>query len=60
MQATEVARRYIDAWNARSSEAIVEMFLESGTYSDPVTNGPLTGHAIARYVGSALRRVSRP
>ncbi len=52
MQATEVARRYIEAWNARSSEAIVEMFLENGTYSDPVTNGPLTGHAIAQYVAA--------
>ena len=49
MQPTEVARRYIDAWNARSPTAITKIFVEGGTYSDPVTDGPLTGVAIGRY-----------
>jgi steroid delta-isomerase-like uncharacterized protein len=49
MQSTEVARRYIEAWNSRSPAAIAGMFLEDGTYSDPVTDGPLTGAAIARF-----------
>ena len=46
MQPTEIARRYIEAWNTRSPATISAMFLEGGTYSDPVTNGPLTGPAI--------------
>ena len=49
MQATEVARRYIEAWNARTPSEIAGMFLESGTYTDPVTAGPLTGDAIAQF-----------
>ena len=47
--ATEVARRYIEAWNSRSPAAIAEMFGDSGTYTDPVTSGPLTGAAIAQF-----------
>jgi steroid delta-isomerase-like uncharacterized protein len=50
--ATEVARRYIDAWNSRSPAAIAEMFGEDGTYSDPATNGPLTGTGIAQFAQS--------
>jgi steroid delta-isomerase-like uncharacterized protein len=49
MGPTEIARRYIETWNARSSRAIAEMFLEHGTYTDPVTGGPLTGVAIAEF-----------
>lgn len=49
MQPAEVAQRYIDAWNTRSPAAINAMFLEGGTYSDPVTNGPLTGPAIGAF-----------
>jgi len=49
MQPTEVARRYIEAWNTRSPAAITETFLEGGTYTDPVTNGPLTGAAIGGF-----------
>src|SRR5215208_5548889 len=52
MRPTEVARRYIDAWNARTPSEIAGMFLESGTYTDPVTAGPLTGDAIAQYAGN--------
>src|SRR6476469_6016388 len=47
--ATDVARQYIDAWNLRSPNAIAEMFGENGTYTDPVTGGPLTGAAIAQF-----------
>jgi steroid delta-isomerase-like uncharacterized protein len=49
MQPTEVARRYIEAWNERSPTAINDMFLEGGTYTDPVTGGPLTGSAIGGF-----------
>ena len=46
---TEVARRYIEAWNERSPTAINDMFLEGGTYTDPVTRGALTGSAIGGF-----------
>ena len=49
MQPTEVARRYIDAWNLRSPAAISEMFMEGGTYTDPVSKGALTGSAIGSF-----------
>ena len=49
MQPTEIARRYIDAWNNRSPAAISEMFVEGGTYTDPVTRGPLSGAAIGSF-----------
>ena len=51
MQRTEVARRYIDAWNIRSPAAINEMFVEGGTYTDPVSKGTLTGAAIGGFAG---------
>ncbi|HET6838078.1 MAG TPA: ester cyclase [Gemmatimonadales bacterium] len=47
--ATEVARQYIEAWNSRSPAAIAEKFGAEGTYTDPVTNGPLSGAAIAQF-----------
>jgi steroid delta-isomerase-like uncharacterized protein len=49
MQSTEVAQRYIDAWNNRSPDAINEMFVDGGTYTDPVTKGTLTGTAIGGF-----------
>jgi steroid delta-isomerase-like uncharacterized protein len=49
MQPTEVARRYIEAWNSRSPAAITDMFVDGGTYTDPVTGGPLTGSAIGGF-----------
>lgn len=49
MQPTEVARRYIDAWNTRSPATINGMFVEGGTYTDPVTKGALTGSAIGGF-----------
>jgi steroid delta-isomerase-like uncharacterized protein len=49
MQPIEVARRYIEAWNTRSPAAINAMFLEGGTYTDPVSKGTLTGAAIGGF-----------
>ena len=49
MQPTEVARRYIDAWNSRSPAAIKAMFVAGGTYTDPVTKGTLTASAIGGF-----------
>ncbi len=42
----QVAQRYFDAWNRHDSAAIVAVFAEGGTYTDPTTPGPLTGAAI--------------
>jgi steroid delta-isomerase-like uncharacterized protein len=49
MQPREVARRYIEAWNSRSSDAINAMFADGGTYTDPVSRGTLTGAAIGAF-----------
>jgi steroid delta-isomerase-like uncharacterized protein len=49
MRSLELANTYFDAWNRRDADAIVAVFDESGTYSDPTTNGPLAGTAIGDY-----------
>lgn len=49
MQPIDIARRYIDAWNARSPTAITDIFAEGGSYTDPATGGPLTGTAIGDF-----------
>ena len=55
MRPSEVARRYIEAWNARSPTAITESFAEGGTYTDPVTGGPLTGTAIGAFAAELFQ-----
>lgn len=47
-----IAQSYFDAWNHHDTDAIVETFIESGTYDDPTT-GRITGTAI----GSNARRL---
>jgi steroid delta-isomerase-like uncharacterized protein len=47
--ASLVAQRYFDAWNRRDSAAILATIAENGTYTDPLTPGPLTGAAIGAY-----------
>jgi steroid delta-isomerase-like uncharacterized protein len=49
MNVLERAQAYIAAWNARDAEALLATFSPSGIYSDPATNGPLSGPAIATY-----------
>lgn len=49
MSSLELANAYFDAWNRRDADAIVAVFGDSGTYSDPTTNGPLSGQAIGDY-----------
>ena len=44
--------RYIDAWNVRDANAIVQSFHSDGTYEDPVTAKPIAGSAIAEYAQS--------
>jgi steroid delta-isomerase-like uncharacterized protein len=49
MRSLELANRYFEAWNMRDADGIVAVFDESGTYSDPSTNGPLSSKAIGDY-----------
>lgn len=45
----QVFQAYADAWNRHDADAIVATFADGGTYSDPMTPGPLTGAAIGEY-----------
>jgi steroid delta-isomerase-like uncharacterized protein len=49
MNAIEVVKRYFDAWNRHDADAIVALFAEGGTYSNPIAGQGLTGQAIARF-----------
>jgi steroid delta-isomerase-like uncharacterized protein len=49
MNAIEVVKRKVDAWNRHDVDAIVALFEEGGTYSNPVAGEGLTGEAIARF-----------
>ena len=49
MNAIEVVRRYNQAWNSRDANAIVALFAEGGTYSNPHAGQGLTGEAIANF-----------
>jgi steroid delta-isomerase-like uncharacterized protein len=49
MKPLELAEAYFAAWNARDADAILATFGPAGTYTDPTTNGPLSGPAIAAY-----------
>jgi steroid delta-isomerase-like uncharacterized protein len=52
MQPIDVAHRYFEAWQRHDGAAIVAMFVEGGSYSDPATGQSLSGAAIAGYAGS--------
>jgi steroid delta-isomerase-like uncharacterized protein len=45
MSSLDMARRYLDVWNARDADAIVRTFAEGGTSRDPTT-GDIAGDAI--------------
>ena len=49
MTPIDAAQRYFEAWNRRDPAGIVATLTENGTYTDPTTNGELTGQAIADY-----------
>jgi steroid delta-isomerase-like uncharacterized protein len=50
MNAIEVVKRHFDAWNRHDADAIVALFAEGGTYSNPHCGpGSLTGQAIAGF-----------
>jgi steroid delta-isomerase-like uncharacterized protein len=49
MNAIEVVRRYNQAWGGRDANAIVQLFADGGTYSNPHAGQGLTGEAIANW-----------
>lgn len=49
MDSIEIARRYVDAWNARDTARLAATFREGGTYQDPSTGGPLATEALSAY-----------
>jgi steroid delta-isomerase-like uncharacterized protein len=56
----DVAKQYLDAWNAHDADAILKTFAADGTYCDPAT-GEISGDAIgtnARRLWSAFPDLS--
>ena len=49
MHAIEIARRYVDAWNARDTARLAATFRAGGTYQDPNTGGAIGPDALAGY-----------
>jgi steroid delta-isomerase-like uncharacterized protein len=49
MRATELARRYLAAWNARDSARLAATFSAGGTYEDPNTGGPIGPEPLGAY-----------
>jgi steroid delta-isomerase-like uncharacterized protein len=52
MNPAEVFQHYTDAWNRHDAAGIVATFAEGGTYTDPTTDGPIAGAALAAYAES--------
>ena len=52
MNKLELTQAYFEAWNARNADAIVATFCDSGIYTDPTTEGALSGPAIGAYAKS--------
>ncbi|HEY7283647.1 MAG TPA: nuclear transport factor 2 family protein [Actinomycetota bacterium] len=46
--------RWFDAWNARDADAVVALMAERGGFSEPATDGPLRGDALAARVRSVI------
>jgi hypothetical protein len=49
MNAIEVAKHHLDAWNCHDADAIVAAFAEVGTYSNPFTGEGVTGEPIGSF-----------
>jgi steroid delta-isomerase-like uncharacterized protein len=47
MNSLDIANRYFDAWNRHDPQAVLATMAADGTYTDPTTNGPLSGDAFA-------------
>lgn len=49
MSAIDAAMAYFNAWNERDAGAVLASMSEGGTYSDPLTGGPICGKALRGY-----------
>jgi hypothetical protein len=49
-KATEVTRRYHDAWNGRDANALVSIFTKDGTFCNPETYPGISGEALVNFV----------
>ena len=54
MTCTAALDRYFAGWNDQDPEGVVAALTEDGTYEDPLTAGPIAGHALAGYVAGVL------
>jgi steroid delta-isomerase-like uncharacterized protein len=52
MDALALAQRYFDAWSARDRAAVLKTFVPGGTYTDPTTQGPLSGPHFSGYLAA--------
>ena len=50
MKATEITRRYYDAWSGRDADGLVACFTKDGTFCNPDTYPGIGGEALANYV----------
>jgi SnoaL-like domain len=50
MKATEITRRYHEAWNGRDADALVATFTKDGTFCNPDTYPGVSVEALAAYV----------
>jgi len=50
MKATEITRRYHDAWSGRDADALVACFTKDGKFCNPDTYPGIGGEALANYV----------
>jgi hypothetical protein len=46
--------RWFDAWNSRDSELVAGLIAERGGFSDPSTDGPVSGRQLAERVRSLV------
>ena len=54
MNAVEVSKRSIDAWNRHDADAVFAQYTEEATYHTPRFDHPLKGKALADFIKSVL------
>ena len=54
MNALEVSKRVIDAWNRHDADALAALYAEGATYHSPRFDHPLKGQAIADFFKSVF------
>lgn len=48
----DIVKAYFDAWNAHDTDAILDTFTDTGTYSDPIGGKNLAGQSYVDYINS--------